>query len=62
MQQGYVAPSRVNKKSVTIWLEKEQVKDLKISALNEDMTIQEFVELAIESACESSERRRGIRR
>ena len=58
MSQTYVAPSRANKRSVSVWLEKEQVKDLKMAALHEDMSIQEFLELAIEAACESSDKRR----
>ena len=61
MMNTYVAPSRVNKRSVSVWLEKDQVKELKMSALHEDMSIQEFLELAIESACEDSAKRRRAR-
>ena len=56
-----IAPSRANKRSVSVWLEKEQVKDLKMAALHEEMSIQEFLELAIEAACESSAKRRKAR-
>lgn len=42
-----VAPSRKNRKSLTVWIEPDLVKDVKRLALERDRTVQDIVESAL---------------
>ena len=62
MSQTYVQPSRVGQKSLTTWHDADFVKRVKLMAVREDMTIQEFVECALDMAMDDEPKRKPAKK